>query len=149
MTETILREVEAAAGATGLRIQIRNASTSREINAAFATFAAERPDAIFVGPGFLFNSRRVQLVHLATLHRVPATYESREFPEIGGLMSYGTSVTNAYRQMGLYTGRILKGRSPRTCRSCSRQSSNWSSMPRPLRCSASPFRLRCSRLPTR
>ena len=111
-TETTLREVEAAAGATGLRIQIRNASTSREINAAFATFAAERPDAIFVGPGFLFNSRRVQLVHLATLHKVPATYELREFPEIGGLMSYGTSVTNAYRQMGLYTGRILKGMKP-------------------------------------
>ena len=111
-TETTLREVEAAAHATGLRIQIRNASTSREINAAFATFAAERPDAIFVGPGFLFNSRRVQLVHLATLHKVPATYELREFPEIGGLMSYGTSVTNAYRQMGLYTGRILKGMKP-------------------------------------
>ena len=94
-TETTLREVEAAAGATGLRIQIRNASTSREINAAFATFAAERPDAIFVGPGFLFNSRRVQLVHLATLHKVPATYELREFPEIGGLMSYGTAVLGA------------------------------------------------------
>ena len=85
----MLREVETAARAMGLRTQVLNASSSGEIDAAFATLARERPDALFVGTGFLFNSRRVQLVHLATLHKVPATYSSREIAEIGGLMSYG------------------------------------------------------------
>jgi putative ABC transport system substrate-binding protein len=111
-TATTLRDVKAAAGAMGLRIQVLNASNSGEINAAFATLSRERPDALFVGPGFLFSSRRVQLVHLATLHKVPTTYTLRQFPEIGGLMSYGTSVTDAYRQIGLYTGRILRGATP-------------------------------------
>jgi putative ABC transport system substrate-binding protein len=95
-----------------LRIQALSASTSGEINAAFATLAHQRADVLFVGPGFLFSSRRVQLVHLATLNKIPATYTLRQFPEIGGLMSYGTSVTDAYRQIGLYTGRILKGAKP-------------------------------------
>ena len=111
-TTTTLREVEEATSAMGVKIQVLNASNSGEINAAFATLAHERSDALFVGPGFLFSSRRVQLVHLATLHKVPATYTLRQFPEIGGLMSYGTSVTDAYRQIGLYTGRILKGANP-------------------------------------
>ena len=73
-TETTLRDVEAAARAMGLQIQVLNASTSREIDAAFATFARERPDALFVGGDAFFNSRRVQLVHLAARHAVPATY---------------------------------------------------------------------------
>ena len=111
-TATTLRDVEAAAGTLGGRIQVLNASNSAEINAAFAMLARERPDALFVGPGFLFNSRRVQLVHLATLHKIPATYTLRHYPEIGGLMSYGTSVTDAYRQIGVYTGRILNGAKP-------------------------------------
>ena len=111
-TATTLREVEAAAGAMGVRVHVLNASNSAEINAAFATLARERSDALFVAPGFLFSSRRVQVVHLATLHKVPATYTLRQFPEAGGLMSYGTSVTDAYRQIGLYTGRILKGAKP-------------------------------------
>jgi putative ABC transport system substrate-binding protein len=96
----------------GVRIQVLNASNSGEINAAFAILARERPDALFVGPGFLFSSRRVQLVHLATFHKVAATYSLRQFAEIGGLMSYGTSVTDTYRQIGLYTGRVLKGAKP-------------------------------------
>jgi putative tryptophan/tyrosine transport system substrate-binding protein len=111
-TETALREVEGAADAMRLRIQILTASSGREINAAFATLARERPDALFVGPGFLFNSRRVQLVHLATLHKVPATYQSRDFAEAGGLMSYGPSYLDAHRQIGVYVGRILKGAKP-------------------------------------
>jgi putative ABC transport system substrate-binding protein len=111
-TETTLREVAAAAGAMGLRIQNVNASSSDEINAAFATLARERPDALFVGPGVLFINRRVQLVHLATLHKLPTTYTQRQFPEIGGLMSYGPNYTNVYRQIGVYTGRILKGVKP-------------------------------------
>src|ERR1700704_1804707 len=111
-TETALREVEGAADAMRLRIQILTASSGREINAAFATLARERPDALFVGPGFLFNSRRVQLVHLATLYKVPATYQSRDFAEAGGLMSYGPSYLDAHRQIGVYVGRILKGAKP-------------------------------------
>jgi len=109
-TKTTLREVETAARAVRLPIQILNASSSREIDAAFATLARERPDALFVGPGFLFTSRRVQLVHLATLHKVPATYSQRQFAEIGGLMSYGSPDT--HRQLGVYAGRILKGAKP-------------------------------------
>ena len=111
-TETTLRDVEPAARAMGLQIQVLNASTSREIDAAFATFVRERPDALFVGGDPFFTSRRVQLVHLAARHAVPATYSSREYAEAGGLMSYGTNITDAYRQVGVYAGRILKGAKP-------------------------------------
>ena len=111
-TETTLRDVEAAARAMGLQIQVLNASTSREIDAAFATFARERPDALFVGGDPFFTSRRVQLAHLAARHAIPATYSSREFAEAGGLMSYGANITDAWRQVGVYTGRILKGAKP-------------------------------------
>ena len=93
----------------GQQIQVLNASTSREIDAAFATFARERPDALFVGGDAFLDSRRVQLVHLATYHRIPATYSGREYAEVGGLMSYGSDITDAYRQVGIYAGRILKG----------------------------------------
>jgi putative ABC transport system substrate-binding protein len=110
--ETMLRDVEGAARAMGLQIQALNASTSQEISAAFATFARERPDALFVGADPFYLSRRVQLVHLATRHAVPATYSGREYTEAGGLMSYATSLSAAYRQVGVYTGRILKGAKP-------------------------------------
>ena len=111
-TETTLRDVEAAARAMGLQIQVLNASTSREINAAFATFVRERPDALFVGSDPFFTSRRVQLAHLAARHAIPATYSGREYAEAGGLMSYGANLADAYRQVGVYTGRILKGAKP-------------------------------------
>jgi putative ABC transport system substrate-binding protein len=111
-TQTTLRDVEAAARAMGLQIQILNASTSHEINAVFATFARERPDALFVAGDPFFFSRRVQLTHLASRHAVPATYSTRDFPEAGGLMSYGANVTDAWRQIGVYAGRILKGTKP-------------------------------------
>jgi len=110
--ETTLRDVEPAALAMGLQIQILKAGTSSEIEAAFATFVRERPDALFVGNDAFFTSRSVQLVHLATLHKVPATYALREFAEVGGLMSYGVNVTEALRQVGVYTGRILKDAKP-------------------------------------
>jgi putative ABC transport system substrate-binding protein len=96
----------------GLRIKTLDASDSSEINAAFATLARDRSDVLFVGPGFLFVDRRVQLVHLATLHKLPTTYPQRLFPEIGGLMSYGANYVAVYRQIGVYTGRILKGAKP-------------------------------------
>jgi putative ABC transport system substrate-binding protein len=111
-TETTLKDVEAAARAMGLQIRVLNATNSREIDAAFATFVRERPDALFVSLDAFFTSRRVQLVHLSTRHAVPATYVWREFAEAGGLMSYGTNITDAYRQVGVYAGRVLKGDKP-------------------------------------
>ena len=111
-TEPTLRDVEAAARAMGLQIQVVNANTSREIDAAFATVVRERPDALFVGPGPFFISRRVQLANLAARSGVPAIYPVRDNALAGGLMSYGASLTDAYRQIGVYTGRILKGAKP-------------------------------------
>jgi ABC-type uncharacterized transport system substrate-binding protein len=110
--EATSREVGAAARAIGLQIQILNASTIGEINAAFATFVRERPDAVFVGIDPFFNSRRTQLVHLATRYAVPASYPARDFAEAGGLMSYGANIADAWRQVGVYAGRILKGAKP-------------------------------------
>jgi len=110
--ESALRDIPEAARAIGLQIQILKASTSREIEAAFATFARERPDALFVGNDAFLTSRRVQLVHLATFHKVPAIFATRDFTEVGGLMSYGVNITDALRQVGVYAGRILKGSKP-------------------------------------
>jgi putative ABC transport system substrate-binding protein len=110
--ETTLRAAEDAAGVAGLQIQVFNASTSREINAAFASLGREHPDGLFVGGDALFNTRRAQLVNLASRHALPAIYAERIFPEIGGLMSYGTDITDAFRQVGIYAGRILKGAKP-------------------------------------
>jgi putative ABC transport system substrate-binding protein len=112
VTAATLRDVETAAGAMGLQIHVLNAGTSSEINAAFATFVRERPDAIFVGGDPFFTGRRVQLVHLASRHAIPATYSGREHAEIGGLMSYGANLTDTYRQVGVYAGRLLKGAKP-------------------------------------
>ena len=111
-TETTLRDAESAARAMGLQIQAVRASTSREINAAFVSIVRERLDTIFVSLDPFLASRRVQLVHLASRHAVPATYALRDFAEAGGLMSYGANITDAYRQMGVYAGRILKGAKP-------------------------------------
>jgi putative tryptophan/tyrosine transport system substrate-binding protein len=111
-TETVLRDIDLAAQGMGLQIQVFNAGDSQEIDAAFATFARERPNALFVSPDPFFRSRRMQLTHLATRHAIPATYALRDYAEAGGLMSYGASLTDAYRQAGVYTGRILKGAKP-------------------------------------
>src|SRR5262245_35022605 len=111
-TETTLRDVGPAARAIGWQIQVLEADTSRAIDAVFATFVRERPDALFVGSSPFFTSRRVQLVQLAARHAVPAIYPGRQYAEHGGLMSYGANLTDAWRQVGLYTGRILKGAKP-------------------------------------
>jgi putative ABC transport system substrate-binding protein len=111
-SETTVSEVEAAGRAMGLQIHILKASTSGEIDAAFATMVRERIDALFVGPDTFLNSRRVQLALLAARHAVPATYAQREYPEAGGLISYGTNITDAFHQVGVYVGRILKGAKP-------------------------------------
>jgi putative tryptophan/tyrosine transport system substrate-binding protein len=111
-TEATLREVGEAAPAIGLQIQVVNASTIGEINAAFAALARERADALFVSAEAFFAARHVQLVTLAARDRIPTAFPNRLFPEIGGLMSYGTDLIDSARQLGVYTGNILKGAKP-------------------------------------
>jgi putative ABC transport system substrate-binding protein len=112
IAEATLREVPEAARALGLQIRVFNASTSREIEAAFASLGRDPADALYVpGEGF-FISRRVQLTTLATRYGIPAIYSNREFPEVGGLMSYGTDGLWSWHQVGIYAGRILKGAKP-------------------------------------
>jgi putative ABC transport system substrate-binding protein len=110
--ESVVRDVDAAARAKGAQIQVFNASTSREIDAAFAALVRERLDALFVSGDGFFNSRCVQLANLASRRAVPATYADRLMVEAGGLMSYGSDIADAWRQVGVYTGRILKGAKP-------------------------------------
>jgi putative ABC transport system substrate-binding protein len=111
-TEITLRDAQAAARQLGLQIQVFNVSTSREIDAAFAIFSRERTDALFVGADLFFIGRRAQFITLAARHAVPATFPSRDFVEGGGLMSYGANIANAWRQVGIYTGRVLNGAKP-------------------------------------
>jgi len=110
--ESTLRDLEAASRATGLQIQVFKVSTSREIDAAFASFGRERPDAVFADVSSLFVDRRVQLALQAMLHRLPSAFHVRELAEAGGLMSYGTSLRDSIRQAGAYAGRIVKGAKP-------------------------------------
>jgi putative tryptophan/tyrosine transport system substrate-binding protein len=111
-TEATLRELEAVARATGRQILVSSVTTSVEIDLAFATFARARPDALFVAGDPFLLSRRVQLALLAAIHRIPATFQLRDYVEVGGLMSYGASLIDAYRQVGLYAGHILHGSKP-------------------------------------
>jgi len=112
VAETTLRDVEPAARAMGLQTDIHNASTSREIDAAFASFVGRRPDAVFVASDPLFTSRRVQLANSAARHGLPMIASTREIVEAGGLISYGSNVVDAYREVGVYVGHILKGAKP-------------------------------------
>jgi len=112
LTEIALRAVQDAAPSIGLQIQILNASTIGEIDAAFATIARERPDALFVAPDALFTLRRGQLAILTARERIPAAYALRDLVVAGGLMSYGTDFADSFRQVGVYTGNILKGAKP-------------------------------------
>jgi putative ABC transport system substrate-binding protein len=107
--ESTLRDVQEAAPTIGLQIQILNATTIGEIDAAFATLARERPDALFVGPDAFFSSRGVQFATLTARDRIPASYATRQIVIAGGLMSYGTDLADVSHQVGVYSGRILKG----------------------------------------
>ena len=107
-----MRDVQEAAPTIGLQILRLNASTIGEIDAAFATLARERPDALFVAGDAFFVSRTVQFVTLTAINRVPATYPERDTVSAGGLMSYGTDLADMWRQIGVYTGSILKGAKP-------------------------------------
>src|SRR5262249_49057929 len=111
-TETTVRDAEAVARAVGLQIRVLNAGTSREIDSAFETMAREGLDALFVGAFAYLAGRRVQLTQLAAFNRLPATYSNRQYVEVGGMMSYGTNLLDAYRQLGVYAGRVLKGAKP-------------------------------------
>jgi len=111
-TKSTLRAVQEAAPTMGLQIQVLNASTIGEIDAAFATLASERPDALFVAPDAFFVSRAVQFITLTARDRIPATYSLRDYVIAGGLMSYGADFTDSFRSVGVYTGNILKGAKP-------------------------------------
>jgi putative ABC transport system substrate-binding protein len=112
VAQSTVRDVQTAADSIGLQIHILNASTIREIDAAYVSLVRERADALLVGSDGLFNSRRVQLAMLAVRNAIPATYSVREYAEAGGLMSYGTNFADTDRQVGIYAGRILKGAKP-------------------------------------
>jgi putative tryptophan/tyrosine transport system substrate-binding protein len=111
-TATTVKDVEPAARVMGLQIQIFNASTSPEIDAVFARLVVENLDALFVGNDAFLNSRRMQLALSAARYAVPAVYASRDYVDAGGLMSYGTSFPDTYRQFGAHVGQILKGAKP-------------------------------------
>ena len=113
ITEGTLRDVEATARTMGLKIRVFNTGTSRELSVAFASIAADKLDALFVSSGPFFSGRRVQMALLAARYGIPAIYTGRQYTEAGGLISYGASVTNSWRQVGIYTGRVLKGALPR------------------------------------
>jgi putative ABC transport system substrate-binding protein len=111
-TQFFVSDVQAAASSNGMQIEVLEAPTGRDIDTAFAKLAQKPIDALVVAPSPLLNNRRAQLVTQAAYHRMPAIYPWREAAELGGLMSYGTSLTDAYRQAGVYTGRVLKGEKP-------------------------------------
>jgi putative tryptophan/tyrosine transport system substrate-binding protein len=112
VTDATLRGTKEAAATLGLQIQILNASSIGEIDAAFATLARERPDGLFVGGDAFFVGRAVQLATLSARYGIPATYSLRGYVAVGGLMSYGTEIGEAFRQVGVYTGSVLKGAKP-------------------------------------
>ena len=110
--QSTLREVEVAARAMALEIQIFNASTSSEIDSAFAALVRRRPDAVFVAPDSFYNTQREQLSKLAARHAIPAVYAVRDYVQAGGLMSYGPDITEMFHRVGVYTGKILSGKKP-------------------------------------
>jgi putative ABC transport system substrate-binding protein len=148
-TESTLRDVQSAARAIGLQIQVLGANTSGEIDAAFATFGRERPDVLFVGSSAYFTSRRVQFVQLAARHVMPAAYVGRQYVEHGGLMSYGATSRTRGANSVTIAAASSRAPSPRTCLSFRRAGSNWSSTTRPLGCSALPCPTSCSPARTR
>jgi putative ABC transport system substrate-binding protein len=110
--ELVTRDVQTGAAALGLQIEVLSASTNRDITTAFTTLLQKRAGGLLVSPDPLFVSRHTQFVTLTARHAVPTINFDRAFAEAGGLMSYGTSLTDHFRQVGIYTGRILKGEKP-------------------------------------
>jgi len=149
LDEATIANARAAALAVGGSVEFVNASTNREIEAAFAILRQRQIDALVLGAAPLIIGRRVQLATLAVHYKLPAIYGARENVEAGGLVSYGTNLTDQVRQVGIYTGRILKGEKRPICRSCAQPHSNSSSICRQRGSSALKCRRRCSPLPTR
>ena len=112
LTEPFVADVRAAALAIKKQVDVLPATTGSELAGVFASFAQKPIDALLIGPSALTNNRRVQIATLAAYHRVPAIYSFRESVDVGGLMSYGASITEAHRQVGIYAARILKGQKP-------------------------------------
>jgi ABC-type uncharacterized transport system substrate-binding protein len=112
VAKSVTADVQAAASATGRQVEVLTASTSREIDTAFATVVQKRIDALLHSPDPFFTTRRAQIIVLASRHAVPVIYANREDAVAGGLMSYGSSIVDVSRQLGIYTGRILKGEKP-------------------------------------
>jgi putative ABC transport system substrate-binding protein len=112
VAEAVITDMETAASTVGRQVDVLTAGTNSQIDAAFASLVQKRVDALLVGPDPLFNTRRVQIVVLAAHHKIPAIYYVREFAEAGGLMSYGTNVAELFREVGIYTGRVLRGEKP-------------------------------------
>ena len=112
VTDVQLKEIDAAARAMGLQVQVHNADTRDELDAAFEAMGRDRPDAVFAGSSAFLNGRRVQLAQLSTFYRLPAIYGLRDFVEVGGLISYGSDIIDSFRQAGRYVGRVLKGAKP-------------------------------------
>src|SRR5262249_12607925 len=149
VAEATLRDIPEAARARGLQIRVLKASTSREIEAAFATLGRESADALFVAGDGFFTSRRVQFATLAMRYAIPAVYSGREYPELGGLLPYGTDILGRFRTAGAMLGQILKGAKPADLPSCNPPSlSSSSTCKRPGRSTSKcPTRSNCS--PTR
>jgi ABC-type uncharacterized transport system substrate-binding protein len=108
-TDFLVRETESAGRTMGVQIQVFHTGTVREINAAFTSLASQRPDALLVAPDPFFFTRRAQIATLAARHGFPTSFPARDYVEAGGLMSYGPNINDAFRQAGIYIGRVLKG----------------------------------------
>jgi putative ABC transport system substrate-binding protein len=144
-----LKDIQEAARTVGQQIHVLQASSEGELDTAFAALPGLRAGALLVCSDPYFNSRRDQIIALAARHAIPAIYEWRDFATAGGLMSYGTSITDTYRQVGVYTGRALKGEKPLTCQSFGRPGSSWSLISRPRKSLASRCQTPCNCSPTR
>ena len=112
MAETVAKNLIAGAHTLGMQLRVLQASTERDLDAVFAELAQNRASALVIGNDLFFNTRLEHLVALTVRHSLPAIHEYKEFAMVGGLMSYGTNVSDLYRQVGVYTGRILKGERP-------------------------------------
>jgi putative ABC transport system substrate-binding protein len=143
--QTVRGQLQETAARLGLKLQFTEAGVRDDFDTVFATFQRQRVGALFVAGSGLFTSRRDQLVRLAARSSVPASYSYREFTAVGGLMSYGSSLTDGFRQAGVYVGLILKGTKPSVLPSCSRPNSNWYSTSRQQKPSVSKCHRRCSR----
>jgi len=148
-TDAVVKDLQASASALGLPIEILRVGTGREIDAAFATLLQKPGGALLVRPDAVFVNRRAQIVTLVARHALPAIYFASEFAEIGGLISYGPNLVNAFNRPASMWVASSKARSRRTCRSSNRPNSSWSSTLTPLGPSALPFPTRCSQSPTR